>query len=129
MNIHDATTMGVTLTSSSGVPPSLNWTTPLVGVVSIVVSTPASLATPSRHSVQERMARERRRINFSSTYDRTRTMSRLCTNEQNTLHVREAHRTNLFVHFSYPGRQVGERSKVQVVNQLLNLVQNLSKVL
>ena len=37
-------------------------------MVSILVSMPPSEETPFRHSVQERMARERRRIKHSSTY-------------------------------------------------------------
>ena len=57
-----------TPTPSSGVPPSLCCGCEEAGVVSMLVSMELSEATPFRHSVHERMARERRRIRRSSTW-------------------------------------------------------------
>ena len=65
-------------------------------MVSILVSMPPSEETPFRHSVQERMASERRRIKHSSTY--TETGRIFTTNIQNMYIVKNEHRFMYYIH-------------------------------
>ena len=59
----------IIITSTSGAPPSLNWlAVELRGLVSILVSIMDSSSVPTRQSLQEAMAADRRFISTSSTF-------------------------------------------------------------